>query len=457
MSEFKRYWNEERETMPPGKRRRFIFEKLKHQLEYVYPGIPFYRELYDRHGVKPDDIRHLEDFTEKIPIVTKEMLRESQARHPPFGDFLGIDPADIFHVQGTSGTTGLPTVFGFSRKDWDMCSDVAAMLLWGAGVRPDDIVQLAFPMSLFVGGWGLLGGAQRLGATILPIGGGETRRHVDLMYHLESSVICATPSYCLHLLEAARQAGRDTPSSPFRIGVFGGEPGAGLPEIKRRLEDGWGMNAIDFGNSAEVHPPSNMECEARRGMHVYSDVVYTEVVAKDDPHALVPMGERGAIVYTSLWRESQPMIRYWPGDETVMSDDPCSCGRTYPRLPQGVLGRLDDMLIVRGVNLYPSAIEQALRDTPGTGTEFRVYTRKNGPFDDVRIEVERDADLADTGSDDKTAGLRRAAEEKVKAVTGVRIPVQVVASGSFPRAALKARRVIAEESEGPRGPGTSTS
>ena len=450
MAEFKRYWDEERETMPPDERRRFVFERLKSQLEYVYPGIPFYRDLYDRHRVKPDDIRHLEDFTEKIPIVTKEMLRESQTRHPPFGDFLGIEPSDVFHIQGTSGTTGIPTIFGFSRKDWEMCSDVAAMVLWGAGVRPNDIVQLAFPMSLFIGGWGLLGGSQRLGATILPIGGSETQRHIDLMYHLGSTVIFATPSYCLHLLEAAQQSGKDSAASPLRVGVFGGEPGAGLPEVKRKMEEGWGMNAIDFGNSAEVHPPSNMECEARQGMHVYSDVVYTEIVEKDSPNTQVPMGQRGAIVYTSLLRESQPMIRYWPGDETVMIDDPCPCGRTYPRLPQGVLGRLDDMLIVRGVNLYPSAIEQALRDTPGTGTEFRIYTKKNGPFDEARIEVECETETLGFEEGYRAAMVQSTAETKVKAVTGVRIPVQVVAQGTFPRASLKAKRVVADSAEVPR-------
>lgn len=444
MAEFHPYWDEERETMAPDERRRLVFERIKKQLEYVYPGIPFYRDLYDRHGVTPDDVRRLEDFTEKIPIVTKQMLRESQVRQPPYGDFLGIDPAEIFHIQGTSGTTGMPTLFGFSRKDWESCSETAAMVMWGAGVRPGDIIQLAFPMNLFVGGWGLLGGAERLGATVLPIGGSETERHIDLTYHLGSTVICATPSYCLHLLEAAKQMGRDTAASPLRIGIFGGEPGAGLPEIKGRIEEGWGISAIDFGNSAEVHPPSNMECEARQGMHVYSDVVYTEVMEKDDPHTPVPLGDPGAIVYTTLWRESQPMIRYWPGDETIMIDDPCPCGRTYPRLPQGVLGRLDDMLIIRGVNLYPAAIEQALRDTPGTGLEFRIYTRKNGPLDEARIEVELDAAISEDGLGDAADGLSAKAEAKVKAVTGVRIPVAVVPSGTFPRAALKARRVVAE-------------
>ena len=444
MAEFERYWDEERETMPPAERRRLIFERIKKQLNYVYPGIPFYRDLYDQHGIKPGDIRHLEDFTEKIPIVTKQMLRDSQARHPPFGDFLGIDPTDIFHIQGTSGTTGVPTLFGLSRKDWDFCSETAAMIMWGAGVRPDDIIQLAFPISLFLGGWGMVGGAEHLGATILPIGGSETERHIELMYHLGSTVICATPSYCLHLLDAAKQMGKDTGASPLRIGIFGGEPGAGLPEIRSRIEDGWGINAIDFGNSAEVHPPTNMECEARQGMHVYSDVVYTEIVEKDDPHTPVRLGDPGAIVYTALWRESQPMIRYWPGDESIMVDDPCPCGRTYPRLPQGVLGRLDDMLVIRGVNLYPAAIEQALRDTPGTGLEFRIYKRKNGPFDEARIEVEIDTAISGDDFGDIADGLRKKAEAKVKAVTGVRIPIAVVPAGTFPGAALKAKRVFTE-------------
>lgn len=441
MPDYKRYWNEERETMPPADRRKFVFAQIKEQLEYVYNKTPFYKDLYDRHKVKPDSIRSLEEFTARVPIVTKQMLRESQERCPPFGDFLAVQREDVFHIHGTSGTSGMPTVFGISREDWDFMSEATAAQQWAAGVRPSDIVQISFPMSLFLGGWGMLGGVEKIGARIMPIGGGETERQVNLMYHLGSTVLCATPSYCLYLLDAARQAGRDTARSPLRLGLFGGEPGAGIPEVKRMMETGWGMKAIDFGNSAEVHPCTNMECEERAGMHVWNDFVYTEVVSKEDPSSAVPMGTRGGIVYTALWRKSQPMIRYWPGDETLMIDDPCACGRTYPRLPQGVIGRLDDLLIIRGVNVYPSVVEQALRDVPGIGVEFRIYaTRQAGSITEARIEAECDNFEQPDGG--RLNALAETAERKVRALTGVRMPVKLVGSGTFPRASLKARRVV---------------
>jgi phenylacetate-CoA ligase len=441
MDGYRRYWNEERETLPPQERRRVIFERIKHQLEYVYARTRFYRDLYDRHGVKPEAIRSLEEFTEKVPIVTKQMLRDAQLRDPPYGDHLGVDPSEVVHIHGTSGTTGTPTIFGISRDDWEFMGEATAMQQWAAGMRPSDTVQISFPMSLFLGGWGMLGGVEKIGAKILPIGGGETERQVNLMYHLGSTVLCATPSYCLYMLDAARRMGRDPSRSTLRLGIFGGEPGAGIPAVKQMIEEGWGMKAIDFGNSAEVHPCSNMECEERAGMHVWSDVVYTEVVSKDDPHAAMPVGQRGAVVYTALWRRSQPMIRYWPGDETLMIDDSCACGRTYPRLPLGVIGRLDDLLIIRGVNVYPSAIEQALRDTPGIGVEFRIHTvRRAGSVVEARIEAESAEELPDASP--RSAELAASAEQKVRAVTGLRMPVTIVAPGCFPRASLKARRVI---------------
>ncbi len=444
MVEYRRYWDEERETLLPAERRKRIFVQLKKQLDYAYANIPFYKALYDRHRVKPDDINNLEVFTERIPVVTKQMLRESQSRHPPFGDYLGIQPHEIYRIHGTSGTTGVPTMFAISRDDWNFMSEATAMLLWGAGVRPSDTVQISFPMSLFLGGWGMLGGAERIGAKIMTIGGGETERQVTLLYHVGSTVLCATPSYSLYMLEAARQMGKDPRASPLRLGIFGGEPGAGIPEAKRTMEESWGFKAIDFGNSAEVHPPSNMECEHRTGMHVYNDVVHTEIVNKDDPHTLVPMGDRGGIVYTALWRRSQPMIRYWVGDETLMSDDPCPCGRTYPRMPSGVLGRLDDLLIIRGTNVYPSAIESALRDVPGIGVEFRVYvTKKVGSIVAARVDAEIDPSRdIDPNGNDAAQALCMAAEKKIKAVTGVTMPVTLVKAGTFSRASLKARRVM---------------
>lgn len=430
---YRHYWDEARETMPAAERRVLILARIQHQLAYAYHRIPFYRTLYDRHGFKPEDVRHLEDFTAKVPVVTKGMLRASQEAHPPFGDYLGIDEADIMRIQGTSGTTGQPTLFAISRADWAHISEAQAMQCWAAGMRPHDTVQVAFPLSLFVGGWGLLGAAERIGAKVLPVGGGESERQLLLMKRLGASVICATPSFALHLHEVARSLGDDPAASSLRLGFFGGEPGAGIPAVKRRIEEGWGLLAIDFGNVAEVHPCTNMECAHRTGMHAYIDIDYTEVVRPEAPNEAVSMGRRGAVVYTQLWRESQPMIRYFPGDETEMTDAPCACGRTYPRLPRGIIGRLDDLLIIRGAKVYPSAVEAVLRDVPGAGTEFRILVDRPGALDEASVQLEAEG---------MPASVRERAEARLKASLGIRVPVELVTPGTFERTAFKARRVI---------------
>jgi phenylacetate-CoA ligase len=442
---WRRYWDEERETLPADERRRVIFERIKFQLDYAYHAIPFYRDLYDRHGVRPDDIRHLEDFTEKVPVVTKAMLRESQEAHPPFGDYLGVDPLEVARVQGTSGTTGAPTLFAISADDWAHISEAQAMQCWAAGLRPDDLVQMAFPLGLFVGGWGLLGAAEKIGAAVLPAGAGGTERQVALLARTHASVLCATPTYALHLAEKAAALGRDSAASSLRLGFFGGEPGAGVPATKRRLEAAWGLSAIDFGNVAELHPCSNMECAARTGMHAWIDVDYTEVVRPGEPAGTLPMGETGAVVYTHLWRRSQPMIRYYPGDETVMTDEPCICGRTYPRLPRGIIGRLDDLIILRGVKFYPTAVEDALRTLDGLGTEFRIRLCRAGELDEATIEVELATGRASVG--EARDALQGEAEAKLKSVIGLRLPVRLQAPGTLEGSDFKARRVIDERPE----------
>ena len=276
---YRPYWDEERETMPAGERRSLILARIRHQLDYAYHRIPFYRALYHRHGFRPEDVRHLEDFTEKVPVVTKGMLRASQEAHPPFGDYLGIDAADIMRVQGTSGTTGQPTLFAISRADWAHISEAQAMQCWAAGLRPHDTVQITFPLSLFVGGWGLLGAAEHIGAKVLPVGGGDSERQLLLMKRLGASVICATPSITLHLHEVARSLGDDPAASSLRLGFLGGEPDAGIPAVKRRIEAGWGLHAIDFGNVAEVHPCTNMECAQRTGMAAGSRAPFTRAAS----------------------------------------------------------------------------------------------------------------------------------------------------------------------------------
>ena len=214
-----------------------------------------------------------------------------------------------------------------------------------------------------------------------------------------------------------------------------------MPAVKRRLEEGWGIAAIDFGNVAELHPCTNMECAARTGMHAYIDIDYTEVVRPEDANEAVPMGARGAVVYTHLWRRSQPMIRYYPGDETRMVDEPCVCGRTYPRLPDGIIGRLDDLLFIRGAKVYPSAVEAALRETAGTGTEFRLILERRGALDEARVEVEC------PGGPETRARVAAAAEARLRADLGIRVTVEAVAPGTFAPTDFKARRVIDRRGE----------
>ncbi len=434
------FWDRQRETASEEQRNEWILQRIKAQLDYVYPNIPFYRKLYDAHGVTPGDILSLEDFTQKIPVVTKVMLRRSQQDFPPFGDYLGVAFGEVSRIQGTSGTTGQPTLFAISKSDWAQISEHQALQCWAAGLRPDDIVQIVFPLSLYVGGWGLLGAAERIGAKVLPMAGGDTLRQIRMLQQVGATVICGTPSFCLHILETARGEGVDLASGALRLGFFGGEPGAGIPAVKQRLEAGFGIHAIDFGNVAELHPCSNMECSQRSGMHVYQDIDYTEVVDPLNPNRGLGYEQRGAVVYTHLWRRSQPMIRYYPGDETLMTRQSCTCGRTYPRMPHGIMGRLDDLIIVRGVKFYPSDVEDVLRAIPGMGVEFRIRLERRGELDEVVIEAECDnpaqSDL-----------FKAQTEQRLQSMLGLRMNVVVHAPGHFPRTAFKARRVIDQRSD----------
>ncbi|MES9853846.1 MAG: AMP-binding protein [Candidatus Thiodiazotropha sp. L084R] len=429
------FWDKERETLPPEKRQALIFQRLKSQLEYAYEKIPFYQQLYNEHGVHPDDIENLDDFSGKVPVVTKAMLRQSQQDYPPFGNYLGVNFSEVTRIQGTSGTTGQPTLFAISGDDWDGVSEAQALQCWAAGLRASDIVQIVFPLSLYVGGWGLLGAAEKIGAKVLPMAGGNTERQIMMLQQVGTTVLCGTPSYCLHILETAQDMGVDLSSSRLRLGFFGGEPGGSIPAVKKRLEEGFGISAIDFGNVAELHPCSNMECSERTGMHVYQDIDYTEVVDPENPNRLLGYNQRGAVVYTHLWRRSQPMIRYYPGDETLMTDEPCSCGRTYPRLPQGIIGRLDDMIIVRGVKFYPSDVEDILRSIDGMGTEFRIVLEQSGALDEVRVEAEVEPSV-------EPSQFLNQAERYLKTNLGLRVNVETCDPGSFPSNMFKARRVI---------------
>ncbi len=435
------YWNKELETMDPDERdQKVILPKLQAQLKYAYENSPFYKKKWDKAGIGPEDIRSLEDF-EHIPFVKKDEIRQDQRENPPFGSNLCVSRADLARVQGTSGTTGKPTAFGISKGDMERIAEAHARFMWGFGMRQDDIVFIGSFFSLYWGSWGVLAGSERLGATAFPFGAGvagQSDRALEWMKEVKPTVFYGTPSYSLYLAEKAKSKGLD-PSRDFsfRILFFSGEPGAGVPSTKRRIEETYGGICIDSGSTAEMTPwMSDCECEYRQGMHLWQDVVYAELV---DPKTKerVPYGTEGATVYTHLERTSQPMIRFWSGDISVWVNDPCPCGRTYPRLPKGIYGRADDMFVVRGENVYPSAIEDVIRGFKGFGDEYRIIITREKTMDEMIVQAEFIPEVDPA----HIPGLKAELEAQLRA-NGLRTVVQMVEPGTLERTEFKAKRII---------------
>lgn len=435
------YWNRELETMAPDQREeQVILPKLRAQLSHAYEKSQFYRRKWDKEGIHPGDIKSLEDF-ERMPLVTKEEIREDQAAYPPFGSNLCMPPGQLARIQGTSGTTGKPTAFGIGAGDMARIGDAHARAMWSFGVRPDDTVFIASFFSLYWGSWGALLGTERLGAVGFPFGAGvagQSERALEWMKEVKPTVFYGTPSYSLYLAEKARSIGMDPRKDfNFRILFFSGEPGAGVPSTKKRIEETYGGICIDSGSTAEMAPwMSNCECSERRGMHLWQDIVYAELVNLET-RKRVPYGQEGVTVYTHLERTSQPMIRFLAGDISLWVNDPCSCGRTYPRLPRGIYGRADDMFVVRGENVYASAIEDVIRGIAGFGDEFRILITREKTMDEMVVQAER-ASGSEPGIEQ---GLKSKLEATLKA-RGLRTVVQMLEPGSLERTEFKARRII---------------
>jgi len=435
------YWAPELECADPVAREAVILAKLSAQVRYAWERSAFYRERWQAAGVSPATLKTLADLR-RFPVVQKADLRAAQAAHPPYGDYLCIEPGQVARIHGTSGTTGRPTVFGVGGDDWERIGEAHARILWGAGIRPGDTVLIASFFSLYLGSWGALKGCERLGATTFPFGAGQpgqTLMAVQWARDLTPTAFYGTPSYALHFAETARREGIDPRAFGFRTLFFSGEPGAGIPATKQLIERTFGGACIDMGSMAEMTPwMTNAECRYRTGMHLWQDLVYTEVC---DPQTWepVPYGTEGTPVYTHLERTSQPMIRLVSGDRARWTDAPCPCGRTYPRLPDGLYGRIDDMFIVRGENIYPSAIEDTLRAIAGFGGEFRVIVSRREAMDELLVRAEHAPDVADPAA---RARLAETMKERLRARLGVTPIVDLVAAGTLPRTEFKARRII---------------
>ncbi len=440
-----RYWFPTRETMPPGDRERAIVERLREVCRYAYQRAPFYRAKWDQAGFAPDQVRSLEDFEDRCPVVTKADLRKAQERAQPFGDYLCIPASEVFHLHGTSGTTGRPTAFAIGRDDWRCIANAHARILWGMGIRPGDTVFIASIFSLYMGSWGALAGLERLGARAFPFGAGApgmTSRAVLWLKLMRPRAFYGTPSYALHLAEVARSEGTDPADFGLERMFFSGEPGASIPGIRDRIRAAFRAQVFDSGSMAEMTPWMNVagSAEAPQGMLCWQDVVYTEVC---DPKTLrrVPFGQRGTPVYTHLERTSQPMIRLLSGDLTLWTDGPSPCGRTYPRLPDGIFGRIDDMFTIRGENVYPSEIDAALNLVPGYGGEHRIVITREGQMDELLLRVEPSPETERRGAA-AVAEFGELAAKRIQSMLGLRAAIEVVACGTFPRTDFKARRVI---------------
>lgn len=443
------YWVPELETMPPEQRDAIILEKLRRQVRYAYTHSGFYQEFYRDAPVDPENIGSFSELT-KLPILTKENVRLEQELHPPYGRFLCVAEEEVFRIHGTSGTTGRPTVFGIDRDDWERIAEAHARILWAAGLRPRDTVMVAAVFGLYIGSWGALVGAERLGATCFPFGSGapgQTERAAEWAAMIKPAALYATPSYALYLAEIAKGMGLD-PQRDFRLRFmfFSGEPGASVPATRKQIEDTFGCYVVDMGSMAEMTPwMTNSGCRhLHQGMHLWTDLVYTEMVdaLSKDP---VPLGGEGVPVYTHLERTSQPMIRYWSGDIARWDMVPCPCGRTYPTLPLGIYGRTDDMIIVRGQNVFPSRIEDILRAMKEFGGEFRLIVERDpGHMDRLTVQTEVTADTYLNGEHNPTAleQLRQAITAELMRAIGVGVAVELKPAGEFERTQFKARRII---------------
>ena len=416
------------ETMPRERLAALQLARLNATLAHAYANAPAYRARLDAAGVGPGGVAQLADVT-RLPFTVKADLRD----HYPFGMF-ACGVSELARLHASSGTTGKPTVVGYTRGDLDNWAELMARSLFAAGARPGDIVHNAYGYGLFTGGLGAHAGAERLGAVVVPVSGGATERQVALIVDFGARVLCATPSYALAIAEVAEQRGVDLRKSKLAVGLFGAEPWseAMRGEVEARL----GLKAIDiYGLSEIMGPGVACECECQAGLHGWEDHFLFEVI---DPESGVPLpeGHAGELVITTLTKEALPMLRYRTRDITRITTEPCACGRTHLRILR-VTGRNDDMLIVRGVNVYPSQIEAVLVGRPRIAPHYQLVVERRGALDHVTIDVE----AAPGVPADDFADVARDVGHHVKSLVGITVDVCVRSPGEIPRSQGKAVRV----------------
>jgi phenylacetate-CoA ligase len=426
------YWNKSYECMPREKLQELQLERLKRMVNRIYHDVPFYRNKFQEKGLMPEDVKSLEDL-QNLPFTTKVDLRDNY----PYGLFT-VPLEQIVRIHASSGTTGKPTVVGYTRNDISMWSELMARCLVAAGAGPHSVIQNAYGYGLFTGGLGVHYGAERLGASIIPISGGNTAKQIMIMQDFGSTVLTCTPSYAIYLSEVLAEAGIDPASLKIQAGIFGAEPWS--ENIRKDIEKKLKIKAYDiYGLSEIMGPGVAIECECQDGLHVWEDHFIPEII---DPVTLkvLPYGEQGELVITTITKEGIPILRYRTRDITTIKPEPCACGRTHLRISR-LQGRTDDMLIIRGVNVFPTQIESVLLEIGEVEPHYQLVVRRDGSLDTLEIKVE----LSEALFSDRISNLEnleKRIRDRIQSTIGVNAKVALVEPKSLPRSEGKSQRVV---------------
>lgn len=437
-----RYLEPEIETASRETLRRLQEERVRAQVEHAWARSAFYRRKLEAAGVKPEQVRTLDDLG-RLPFTTKDELKQDQAEHPVWGTLLAVPVEDCLRVHMTSATTGRPLALLDTPADWYGFYHSYARSLWAFGVRKADMVMAAFSYGPWIGYWSGFYAAQDLGALVFPAGGLSTDQRIDALCTYPITVLGCTPSYALFLAEQAAKKGIDLArQGRIRITWHTGEPGASIPATRTRIEAALGGRAFDLPGLTEI-AAWGFECDARAGLvHVHEDYCYPEVL--DEHDRPVKPGERGELVLTSLYRKAMPLLRYRTRDLVQLADRPCPCGRTLLALEGGVLARLDDMKKVRGIIVYPRRVEEIVRVHPGVD-EFQIVFRRVEGLDDILVKIDPSPSL---GAEER-ARMQQALGEDLRVGLGIRVSVELTEPGGLPRWDHKARRVRDERTDVP--------
>lgn len=425
-----KYWNPTMETMPREQLRAVQDERLRDVVRRVYENVPFYRNKMQKLGITPMDIRGVCDI-EVLPFTEKTDLRDNY----PFGLF-AVPRSEIVRIHASSGTTGKPTVAGYTSGDVDRWAELMARAMYCGNVGKNDIVQVAYGYGLFTGGLGAHYGAERIGASVIPISGGNTVRQLMIMEDFGSTALCCTPSYALNLAEAIEREGISLSRLKLRSGIFGAEPWT--EDMRKHIEGMLGIDALNvYGLSEVMGPGVSMECLCKNGMHVWEDHFLPEIIGEDNKS--LPYGQQGDLTFTTLTKHGMPLLRYRTHDLCTLTDEPCDCGRTHVRMGR-VMGRTDDMLIIRGVNVFPSQIEHALMQVEGVAPQYHIVVDRQGILDTIEVQVELSPNMmSDTIRDMET--LERKIAHSLSAHALINAQVKLCQPGTLPRSEGKANRV----------------